>query len=265
MLLNLLDRRDFQVLGRNGRCASAAGLGVDTGKGHHPLPAHLLIIHVHPKLAHQHLELLLAGEVILHCLLHQLFNLLHGIAFLRVESLINQLLGLLFRLVFFLLFTFADGETVLRGQLFHQLLALCLFLMVINLPAFLIHAHGYNMVVLPVDVVVPIDDEGLVSIAQTLHQLLGEFYHLLLCHPIRFGRIDGHMEGNLFTPAAAPFISFEGLQRIVRIIQPLRIDHGSLALLHLPLIILEAGGAVRRGCVDFHYHIRMRSGRWSRF
>ena len=193
--------------------------------------------------------------MILHCLLHQLFNLLHIVALFRIKALIVHLLRVLFLLIFFMLFSFTDAETILLGQLFHQFLAVPVLVLVGDLPAVLIYAHGYYMVVLAIYVVVTVDDEGLVPIAQALHQLFRKSDHLVLRHPVRPGRIDRHMERHLFAPAAAALIALERFQRFIRIVESLGIDHGSLALLHLPFIVLESGRAVRRGCVDFHYHI----------
>ena len=232
--------------------------------------------HFHAELAHQHLELLRGGEIVLHSLGHQFLHLLHILATGRVKTLIVHFLGTVILLLSFshvpgLLrlspFRFrlslrfvrqADCKSILLLQCLHDFIAAPPFLPVRYLPPLFIHADGYKVIMHPPDIIVPVYYIRLVAIPQPLHQFLRESDDLILRHIVRLGWIDGCVKRHLLTATAPTLILGKSLHRLLRVRNLRGEDRLGFTLGDLPLIVLHGGAATRCRRFDLDYHCRTR-------
>ena len=99
-----------------------------------------------------------------------------------------------------------------------------------------------------------VKDDRLVSIAHACHQFLYKLSDLLIAHPIRVRRIDGHMERRLLAAPGCSFVAFQRSQRVIGIINVGHIENHCVPCFHLILIIPEASLTVLRSGFNFYYH-----------
>ena len=95
------------------------------------------------------------------------------------------------------------------------------------------------MIVFPLDIVVTENDEGLGTIAQTLHQFARESHNFSICHLILWPWINGHMERGFSAAPATILIMNQGVQWILDVVNILHIEDGCHSVFHLEIIIVE--------------------------
>ena len=143
-------------------------------------------------------------------------------------------------------------------QLLHDFIAAPSFLPVGNLTPVLIHPDRHQMIMHPVDIVVPVYDIRLIPVTKALHKLFCKSDNLLLRHIVRLCRIDRGMKRHLFAATAPALIDGEGFHRILRVRNLRGEDHLGLTLGDLLLIVLDGRAATRCRRLDLDYHCRTR-------
>ena len=111
------------------------------------------------------------------------------------------------------------------------------------------------MIMAAFDVVMLINHERLVPVAQPLHQFTGEFTHFR--QPLHLPRsgIDAHVEGQVPCTDVRPFISAEGVMDGIHGVQHIRhADDLGNPVLHLFLVVLQRTAHGARRTHDLHNH-----------
>ena len=130
-------------------------------------------------------------------------------------------------------------QTVLGSHCRKQLKASAVLLEVMYLPPLLIHPHGHHMVMLPVDVRVPVNDIRLRPVPKTLHDVTDELLHLIIRQMFAWGRIHGHMKGEVLCPEVPSFIFPERLSNPLGFVYTVGMYQAGFAGGTLLLVVLQ--------------------------
>ena len=205
-----------------------------------------------PVVFHHQVELPGLSEVVIERQFNDGVYLCTNLPFFRIKPIVRvEILYHIGRLRPFLL---GYGEAILLGQFLQRLLASSPLKLIRNLVPIFVHPNGYNVVMLPLNVKVLVDDIRLVSIAHLLHVLPDEHLDLLVTQVLSLAWIDGGVERAVLAAEASVLIYLEGVHRPLWILYFRGGKHRGLTLGDFPLIVTDGRATAGRRRIDLRDH-----------